>query len=267
LPPPGSNTQVAGSNWVDADVQPYSANDEIHVMRYRIPADVTCDHCTLQWYYATGNTCAYDDDYLSFDPGFKFWQHYKASWATAENSVCGPSGNGKFGEEFWNCADVRVVSGGPVPPPAPTSPTPTPQPTARPIHPNPTPASMPTPYPSPDPTPHPTPYPTPSPPSLDPSPSTAGGSCRNPDCGCPPFTGGASWCTEDNSKYGEWCQQGAGNCQNCGAVWCEYPELLTKSKGRQLRFRRSTDDVMMQMHAGIAADSEEDKPGQSADEL
>jgi len=115
LPPPRPGTQSATVDWSDSFVNAVSPNDEMHRMRYVIPADLSCDHCTLQWYYATGNTCAYDSDYLVHDPGFKFWNHYKASWATPGNTVC--SNIGVFGEEFWNCADIRVVNDGVVTPP------------------------------------------------------------------------------------------------------------------------------------------------------
>lgn len=123
--------------------------NEIHTMKYVIPSGVSCEECTLQWYYATGNTCAYDEDYLTFDPGFKFWNHYKASWTTKDNAVCGPSGNGNFGEEFWNCADVKVVGtfNSPDPEPAP-APTPSPEP-----QPEPQPESEPEPEPEPEPQP------------------------------------------------------------------------------------------------------------------
>ena len=112
LPPPLSTTQVAGANWSDSMMRPVASGDEVHRMRFVIPQGLNCVHCTLQWYYATGNNCAYDEDYLNFDPGFKFWNHYKASWANCGNTCCGPTATGHFGEEFWNCADIEVVSDG-----------------------------------------------------------------------------------------------------------------------------------------------------------
>jgi endoglucanase len=102
LPPPGRATSGG----------PVDPNNEVHTMRFVIPEDLRCDHCTLQWYYATGNTCAYDADYLDFDPGFKFWLHYQASWATCDNSCCGPQASGLWAEEFWNCADIQVLAKG-----------------------------------------------------------------------------------------------------------------------------------------------------------
>merc|ERR1712050_363605 len=36
----------------------------------------------------------------------------RADWVTSENSCCGPNGNGGFGEEFWNCADIAVLLSG-----------------------------------------------------------------------------------------------------------------------------------------------------------
>jgi hypothetical protein len=283
LPPPGSETPFVVRGNDANKLKPTSPNDEVHVMRYMIPANVSCEHCTLQWYYATGNACAYDEDYLSFDPGFKFWNFYKADWATAQNSVCGPSGNGFFGEEFWNCADVRVVGGSSfsepsplptlenVPTPIPTSVQQTRSPTVQmvPPTPNPTPITL-----------SPTQPPTPEPSELQ----GASGSCRNPVCGCPPFEGGASWCTEESSRYGEWCQKNDRNCGLCGAVWCEpsandavgFAEQKS-STGRKLRFRRqpqqrgATDDVLMQLHMekkdGRESDRLNEETGQLSDEL
>lgn len=105
LPPPSPGTQVAATEWINSSAESTSPHNEVYIMRYMIPEDLRCEHCTLQWYYATGNTCAYDEDYLKFDPGFPFWAHYGSSWATCSNSCCGDN---MWGEEFWNCADVRV---------------------------------------------------------------------------------------------------------------------------------------------------------------
>lgn len=89
---------------------------EVHIMRYHIPDDFACERCTLQWYWATGNSCLADVDY------FEYFQKMKAlgwraelwaprifeKWATKENSVCGKKASGRFPEEFWNCADISV---------------------------------------------------------------------------------------------------------------------------------------------------------------
>lgn len=80
-------------------------------MRYKIPADLHCGHCTLQWYWATGNTCLYEDSYRRH-----FAEMQTAGWPAKDwcplcapgHSVCGET----FGEEFWNCADVAVFSPG-----------------------------------------------------------------------------------------------------------------------------------------------------------
>lgn len=105
LPPPQSNT---GLGTAEDPKDLWHAN-EVHTMTFVIPEDLVCTHCTLQFYYATGNTCVYDEDYFGFDPGFQFWLNQYESWARCENSCC-RSESGPFGEEFWNCADVSVVS-------------------------------------------------------------------------------------------------------------------------------------------------------------
>jgi hypothetical protein len=323
LPPPGSSQEKD------------ERGNEVHIMKYVIPADLMCEECTLQWYYATGNTCAYDEDYLTFDPGFKYWLHYKAAWTTKENAVCGPDGNGDFGEEFWNCADINVaVAPGSTevqrPMPTPTSPQdntplastpispepepePEPKPNTLPAAGNPchqqqcgcpdaqgqfpdatvdwctletaaksgnewchasaeqcsqcsggvycadatTPLAPPTPTSALNPTPVPTPLsaaPTSAPASSD---VVLGGSCRNPECGCPPFTGGKSWCQEDNSKYGDWCAQSEENCAGCHAVWCVGSSLTQTRRSLRIQRHRAGEHVLLQ--SGIPLSEEHDE--------
>lgn len=98
-------------------------------MRYMLPAGVTCAHCVLQWWWVTANSCN--------PPGYR-----DRTWPTtfAQCSGDGP-GAGWWGpslrdcgdaypEEFWNCADVSIVSAGPTPPTAAPTPSPTLLPTA-----------------------------------------------------------------------------------------------------------------------------------------
>jgi len=113
---------------------PTSGSGEVHKMRYRIPTDLRCSHCTLQWYYSTGNTCFYDDGYVAYFEKMAGAGWPASDWYTQGLGVCGSS---SFGEEFWNCADVAVLpadehvpmlSPSPAPPsPTPTLPSPVPQ--------------------------------------------------------------------------------------------------------------------------------------------
>merc|ERR1712039_728038 len=67
-----------------------------------------------------GNSCLYDGGYIAYfkhmsELGWSVadWVYGgMASWVTCENSCCGPSGTGAFGEEFWNCADIAVLPSG-----------------------------------------------------------------------------------------------------------------------------------------------------------
>jgi len=153
LPPPGHDVQVAGSDFQDSDATT-ATGYEYHTMRFKIPADLSCEHCTLQWYWSTGNTCFYDGDYIAYFQKMKSlgWEAASwapaavASWATETNIACGPQGTGSFGEEFWNCADIKIVPGGPTPPPTPAPPTPAPVPTPMPAA-TPMPVAAPTPMP------------------------------------------------------------------------------------------------------------------------
>uniref|UniRef100_H2YE14 Chitin-binding type-4 domain-containing protein n=1 Tax=Ciona savignyi TaxID=51511 RepID=H2YE14_CIOSA len=64
---------------------PVSGAVGMHNMKVRLPSDVTCQQCVLQWRYRTGN-----------------------SWGT-ENGESG-LGLGQQ-EEFYGCADVAILDG------------------------------------------------------------------------------------------------------------------------------------------------------------
>jgi len=126
---PDATNIVAGRDWndsfVDERVQPYAGN--YYTMRYVIPEDLSCDHCTLQWWWVSGNQCLYDQDVIKYMKRMEElgWQPF-----TRATAICHAE-NGAYGEEFWNCADIAVKgSATPAPTPAPT-PKPTPGPASR----------------------------------------------------------------------------------------------------------------------------------------
>lgn len=84
-------------------------------MRYRLPDNVSCKHCVLQWYWATANSCA--------PRGFLDYMHrYNNPFGTSCPSDGGgmggfregmaECGNDSVPEEFWSCADVQVSADG-----------------------------------------------------------------------------------------------------------------------------------------------------------
>lgn len=77
-----------------------------YTMDFRLPPNVTCKRCVLQWHYETGNSCTI--------PGTP-QQHVMSPGMVP----CDKSGNM---EEFWNCADISIAEGPggggqPAPPP------------------------------------------------------------------------------------------------------------------------------------------------------
>merc|ERR1712127_1075143 len=131
---------------IEAPLQPSAS--EVHRMRFKIPAGLSCTHCTLQWYWSTGNTCLYDAGYFSYFSKMSRgteWCNFCTQGAECSGTCCGES-SGKFAEEFWNCADIAVN------PSDGLSPMPLPSPSA-----SPTPLPMPSPMPSPSPSQTPTP--------------------------------------------------------------------------------------------------------------
>jgi len=101
---------------------PPSKSGDKHRMRYVIPAGLKCEHCTLQWYWSSGNTCLYDSDYFTYfrdqfpteRPGWNLeaWSQFATNFGEdCGSACCGPKSDGKsgkYGEEFWNCADISV---------------------------------------------------------------------------------------------------------------------------------------------------------------
>lgn len=84
-------------------------------MRYRLPPNVECKHCVLQWYWATANSCA--------PPGFlAFFERFSEPFGNSCPSDGGGLGAYRKGmetcsgrsipEEFWSCADVQITKDG-----------------------------------------------------------------------------------------------------------------------------------------------------------
>jgi len=220
LPPAKDGVQKAGEDWSDemVDTTTLPAATELRSITYKVPAALSCERCTLQWYWVSANTCLYDADYLSYfrDLHEKGWNnvekwapHVLQSWATAENTVCNSV---RFSEEFWNCADISVVGGGSSPGTSPTT-----QPTsyttpAPPATPTPTAALTQAPPPQPRRETEPEPEPEPEPVPTTPTPPTnhESGSCGKvwQQCGGVHWTG-ATCCDGDNVclRQHEWYSQ------------------------------------------------------------
>jgi len=114
--------------------------DSEYRFHYWIPSDLTCESCTLQWWWMSANSCTpHRDAYACYfqEMSRKGWDA-AAWWAGASASASCPAAQGpprECGEQFKNCADVRVVggSGTATPTPRPTAaPTASPVPTAAP---------------------------------------------------------------------------------------------------------------------------------------
>jgi len=108
---------------------------------YWIPSNITCERCTLQWWWMSANSCTpHPDAYTSY-----FQEMERQGWNAGEwcGGACsyrsGRGGQRNCGEQFKNCADVRIVDEGstrsPTRAPAPAPPRPpqaTPAPTRTP---------------------------------------------------------------------------------------------------------------------------------------
>merc|ERR1712014_44313 len=145
-----------------------------HRFHVKLPFGLKCTACTLQWRWWSANSCIPAADYACFGSELAAKGYSSASWGLGNSCPGGGCDRCGCGEEFRNCADVKIVPSGPTPPPTPAPPTPTP------------------PAPAPAPA-------TPVPPATPAPPVSVGGSCvQNSDC----VTN--AWCNDPS--YVEWCQ-------------------------------------------------------------
>jgi len=87
--------------------------------RMKLPNSAVGDLVLVQWRYLTGNSCDY--------PGYEAYK-WPASWGNMDSPIpkCGAAPAYSGSEQFWNCAEVKIVSSGQpvVPSPTPRPPTP-----------------------------------------------------------------------------------------------------------------------------------------------
>lgn len=100
-------------------------------LRYRLPPNLNGNRVLLQWHYVTGNTC--------FDEGYRQYDHFPAMQPMLADCHQPLPADGAVGgtlllykpEQFWNCAEVKIVPGdgaNPTPIPAPPNTVPVPAP-------------------------------------------------------------------------------------------------------------------------------------------
>jgi len=82
-------------------------------MRFKIPADLACASCTLQWRWWTANSCVPAPNYGCFFQQLAAEGWDASAWCGSFCGTCGAyeAGHYNCGEQFRNCADVAVLGG------------------------------------------------------------------------------------------------------------------------------------------------------------
>lgn len=79
---------------------------------YTLPADLVCDHCVIQWYWVAHNYCNLKgvEEYFT-SPHAPSWGDCPGQGGARGGWVSGKPdcGGEMFPEEYWQCADVRIV--------------------------------------------------------------------------------------------------------------------------------------------------------------
>eukprot|EP00746_Dinoflagellata_sp_MGD_P142577 gnl/MRDRNA2_/MRDRNA2_75519_c0_seq1.p1 gnl/MRDRNA2_/MRDRNA2_75519_c0~~gnl/MRDRNA2_/MRDRNA2_75519_c0_seq1.p1 ORF type:complete len:495 (-),score=67.55 gnl/MRDRNA2_/MRDRNA2_75519_c0_seq1:109-1593(-) len=122
--------------WKNKEGKRYQEMSESHVMHFKIPKDLQCNECTLQWWWSTAmQSCLPDGDYVNYfgttfkNAGWSNPTKWISYWAH-QGEVRNPNSprrcrDSNLGEEWINCADI-AVKGHAGPPPAPPPPPPLP---------------------------------------------------------------------------------------------------------------------------------------------
>ena len=84
-------------------------------MQFLLPQGLSCKHCVLHWYWATGHTCNTPGTREYFDgPNGPKWGSCRgqghSTGGIAQNAKdCGPT---RFPQEYYQCADISIESSG-----------------------------------------------------------------------------------------------------------------------------------------------------------
>lgn len=85
-------------------------------MKYILPEGLVCDHCVIQWFYSAANECNAPGvvDFYTGPDSPAGWDDCKGqSGAVGGYGAWMPTCGGKdFSQEYFNCADVRIVGRG-----------------------------------------------------------------------------------------------------------------------------------------------------------
>ncbi|CAM9476506.1 unnamed protein product [Scytosiphon promiscuus] len=78
--------------------------------RHKLPEGLTCTRCIIQMVYYTGHICKLPG-YEQFEPDStpEGCAPSVSDWVNLDPPACGEGG--AYPEEFWNCADIEIISG------------------------------------------------------------------------------------------------------------------------------------------------------------
>ena len=94
--------------------------------KFKLPEELYGENVLIQWHYLTANSCSHE--------GYDEYDFPDSSWRPPNTAICDPippDGNG-VPEQFWNCAEVKILPLNPTMVPPPTTLAPVAGPTARP---------------------------------------------------------------------------------------------------------------------------------------
>jgi len=124
IPPPATNWPADSELFPVENECSGSSRDKASWTKYqwkvRLPGDLECDHCVLQWFWVSANSCTppgfreyFDSSATKSWIASKFGGDSSAWWGSTKTAcpadVGDPKTNGNGAEKFWNCGDITIA--------------------------------------------------------------------------------------------------------------------------------------------------------------
>lgn len=120
IPPPDANWPASSDAQPGSNSCGRAKTGKRYLWKVRIPADVECEHCVLQWFWVTANSCqpvglaeyyerSSTQNWIEAKFGGSVQPWFASGLDSCSAAVSDPKTNGNGAEKFWNCGDIRIT--------------------------------------------------------------------------------------------------------------------------------------------------------------
>mmetsp|Transcript_62963 Transcript_62963/g.109705 ORF Transcript_62963/g.109705 Transcript_62963/m.109705 type:complete len:434 (-) Transcript_62963:359-1660(-) len=121
IPPPAVDWSPDAISVPSANVCSRSKAGTRYRWAVRLPSDLECEHCVVQFFWVTANSCnpaglpeyfskGSTQTWITSQTGGDASGWWKPLLSSCPSAVVDPRTNNNGAEKFWNCADIKVTS-------------------------------------------------------------------------------------------------------------------------------------------------------------